>query len=144
MAIFDFESICVEDEISNYTETTTWIGKHNPISVSISSTLIHKPIFLCDPNPRELVSSCIDALEILVRQSKAQIKMNFLQIETAIKSRLASIQESINQRRSHCVGIEAEDDISKNSSTQFLKTQKNQLIDLQEHFERYCNTIPVS
>ena len=28
-------------------------------------------------------------------------------------------------------------------STQFLQIQKNQLIDLQEHFERYCNTLPV-
>ena len=28
-------------------------------------------------------------------------------------------------------------------STQFLQLQKNHLIDLQEHFERYCNTLPV-
>ena len=28
-------------------------------------------------------------------------------------------------------------------STQFLQMQKSKLIDLQEHFERYCNTLPV-
>ena len=28
-------------------------------------------------------------------------------------------------------------------STQFQQMQKNQLIDLQEHFERYCNVLPV-
>ena len=28
-------------------------------------------------------------------------------------------------------------------STQFLQMQKDQLIDLQEHFERYCNTFPI-
>ena len=28
-------------------------------------------------------------------------------------------------------------------STKFLQMQKNQLIDLQEHFERYCNVLPV-
>ena len=28
-------------------------------------------------------------------------------------------------------------------STQFLQMQKNQLIDLQEHFQRYCNVLPV-
>ena len=28
-------------------------------------------------------------------------------------------------------------------STQFLRMQKNQLIDLQEHFERYCFVLPV-
>ena len=27
--------------------------------------------------------------------------------------------------------------------TQFLQMQKNHLIDLQEHFERYCNTLPI-
>ena len=32
----------------------------------------------------------------------------------------------------------------KELSTQFLQMQKNQLNDLQEHFERYCNTLPVS
>ena len=31
----------------------------------------------------------------------------------------------------------------KDLSTQFLHMQKNQLIDLQEHFERYCNVLPV-
>ena len=33
--------------------------------------------------------------------------------------------------------------IEKESSTQFHQMQKNQLIHLQEHFERYCNTLPV-
>ena len=68
--------------------------------------------------------------------------MNFLQIETIMKSRLGRIPETLNQRHSHCVGIEAEDDNSENSSTQFLEMQKNQLLDLQ-HFERYCNTLSV-
>ena len=45
------------------TETTSRIAKHIPISVSISSNLIQKPIFLCDPNPRDLVSSFVEALE---------------------------------------------------------------------------------
>ena len=31
----------------------------------------------------------------------------------------------------------------KELSTQFLQMQKNQLIDLEEHFEQYCNTFPV-
>ena len=82
----------------------------------------------------------MDALENLATQSKVRMKKNFLQIETAIKSRFARYIETLNQRRCHCVGTEAEAD---NSSTQFLQVQKNQLIDLQEQFERYCNTLPV-
>ena len=35
LAVFDFESICIPEEKFKNTETTTWIGKHVPISVSI-------------------------------------------------------------------------------------------------------------
>ena len=47
LAFFDFESICVKEDPYRQTETTTCIGKHVPISVSISSNLIPEPIFLC-------------------------------------------------------------------------------------------------
>ena len=39
LAIFDFESICVPTEELKETQTTTWIGKHVPISVYISTNL---------------------------------------------------------------------------------------------------------
>ena len=59
--------------------------------------------------------------------------------------------EQLNQRYSQREGvIDFEDDEwlndtaeEKELSTQFVQMQKNQLIDLQEHFERYCNTLPV-
>ena len=151
LAVFDFESICIpEEEKFKNTETTTWIGKHVPISVSISSNLIDKPIFLCNSNPRDLVESFIDAVEGLATQSKAQMKLNFLEIETAIKSKLARTLETLNERRcrnqrdfefeDHCFEDENEE---KDASTQFLQMQRKQLIDLQEHLERYCNVLPV-
>ena len=100
LIFFDFELLCVEVENFRDTETTTWIGKHVPISVSISPNLIQEPISLCDPIPLDLVSSFNDTLEILATQSKALNKMNFFQIKTA-KNRLARILETLNQRRSH-------------------------------------------
>ena len=36
-AVFDFESICVKNSKLVDTKTTTWVGKHEPISVSITS-----------------------------------------------------------------------------------------------------------
>ena len=99
LAVFDFESICIPEEKFKNTETTTWIGKHVPISVSISSNLIAKPIFLCNSNPRDLVESFIDAVEVLATQSKAQMKLKFLEIETANKSKLTRTLESLNERR---------------------------------------------
>ena len=146
LAIFDFESICVKEDSYKQTETTAWIWKHVPISVSISSNLIPEPIFLCNANPHHLISSFITALEGLATQSKAQMKLNFIEVETAIKTKLCAVLEQVNQRRNRvsnfvddCI-VEEED---KDLSTQFLQMQKNQLIDLQEHFDRYCNVLPV-
>ena len=99
LAVFDFESIFLPEEKFNNTKTTTWIGKHVPISVSISSNLIAQPIFFCNSNPRDLVESFIDAVEGLPTQSKAQMKLKFLEIETAIKSKLTRTLESLNERR---------------------------------------------
>ena len=150
LAVFNFESICIPEEKFKNTETTTWIGKHVPISFSISSNLIAKPIFLCNSNPRDLVESFIDAVEGLAIQSKAQMKLKFLEIEKAIKSKLTRNLESVNERRyrnqrvfefeDHCFEDDNED---KDASTQFLQMQENQLIELQEHLERYCNVLPV-
>ena len=49
VAIFDVESICVREDVFQDTETTRWIGKHVPISVSISSNLLPEPIFFATP-----------------------------------------------------------------------------------------------
>ena len=150
LAVFDFESICLPKEKFKNTETTTWNGKHVPISVSISSDLIAKLIFLCNSIARDLVESFIDAVEGLATQSKSQMKLNFLERETAIKSKLSRILESLNERgcgnqrvfefEDHCF---EDDNEEKDASTQFLQMQKNQLIELQEHLEHYCNVLPV-
>ena len=113
-----------------------------PILVSISSNVIPEPIFLCNANPHHLISSLITALERLATLGKAQLKFNFLEVETAIKIKLCAILEQLNQRRNRadrvssfvddCIVEEEEKDLS----TQFLQIQKNQLIDLQEHCER--------
>ena len=116
------------------TKTTTWIGKHVPLSVSISSNLIAIPIFLCNSNPRDLVEPFVDALEGLATQSKVQMKLKFLEVKTAIKSKFSRTLESLNERRfhnqrvfefkNHCF---EDDNEEKNASTQFLQMQKNQL-----------------
>ena len=150
LAVFDLESICIPEEKFKNTKTTTWIGKHVPISVSISSNLITMPIFLCNSNPRDLVESFIDAVEGLYTQRKAQMKLNVMEIETVIKSKLTRTLESLNERRcrnQHVFEFKdhffEDDNEKKDASTQFLQMQKNQMIELQEHLERYCNVLPV-
>ena len=148
LAIIDFESICVQEESFKDIKTTTWIGKHVPISVSLASNLVEEPIFLYNSNPHHLVPSFIGTLESLPSQSKAHMKLLFLDIETTIKIRLGSILEKLTQRhnrREHArLDMSQHDCDNENGvSTQFLEIQKSQLIDLQESLERYCNILPV-
>ena len=151
LAVFDFESISNKEQTYKETETTKWIRKHVPISVPISSNLISGPIFLCNSDPRHLVSSFVSTLESLATQSKAQMKLRFIEVETAIKIELSSTLKQLNQRHSQgerVIDYDNDEHFNdtaeeKELSTQFLQMQNHHLIDLQENFERYCNTLPV-
>ena len=121
-----------------------------PISVSISSNLIPEPIFLCNANPHHFISSFILAVGGLEFHSKAHMKLNFIEVEFAIKIKLCAILEQLNQRRNRAEKVSnfvddciVEEEEENDLSTQFLQMQKYQLIDLQELFERYCNVLPV-
>ena len=72
LAKFDFESIYVHEESFNDTKTTTWVGKHVPISISISSSLVEEPFFHNNSDPHRLVSSFTGTL---ASHSKAQLKL---------------------------------------------------------------------
>ena len=96
IVVSDFESICIPEENFNNIETTTWIGKHVPISVSILSNLKSEPIFLCNCNPCDFVVSFLDVVEGLATQSETHMKLKFLEVETAIKSKLTRTLESLN------------------------------------------------
>ena len=91
--MFDFESICVQEESFKDTTTTSWIGKQVPNSVSFSSNLVEGPTFLYNSDPRHLVSSFIGTLEVLASQSKEQIKPLFPYIETTMEIKLAASWE---------------------------------------------------
>ena len=79
------------------------------------------------------------------------MKLRFIEVETAIKVKLSSILDQLNQghhQREQVIDFDQDQYFNdtaeeKELSTQFLQMQKNQLIDLHEQFERYCNTLPV-
>ena len=103
-----------------------------------------EPIFLCNSDPHHLVTSFIGALEILALQSKAKMKNLISDIETTIKIKLGSILEKLTQRHNRREQADLDDcDDETCTSTQFFQIQKKQLIDLQEHLERFCNVLPV-
>ena len=57
------------------------------------------PKFLCNSNPCDLVKSFNDAVEGLATQSKAQMNLKILEVETGIKCKLTRTLESLNGRR---------------------------------------------
>ena len=128
LAIFDFESIYVQEETFKDTKkTTTCTAKHLPISASISSNLVEEPISLYNPDPHHLVSSFIGTLERLASQIKAQIKLFFHDIETTIKNKLRSVLEKITQHQNRREQVR-ESDMNQNdcdnencASTHFLQ-----------------------
>ena len=68
----------------------------------------------------------------------------FLEIETTINIKLGRILEKLTRRHNRREQADLDDcDNEICASTQFLQIQKNQLIDLQESLERYCNVLPV-
>ena len=85
LAIINFESMCVQQKSFKDTDTTNWIGKHIPISVSISSNFVKKRIFLCNSDPHHLVTSFNGAHEKLALQSTAITKSLFFDIKTTTK-----------------------------------------------------------
>ena len=145
---FDFESIRVQEETFKHTKTTNWRGTLVNLSVSIHSNNVIELIFLRNSDPHHLVAFFIGALESLASQGKAKLKNLFLDIETTIKIKLGNILEKLTQRhnrREHAKFDMSQDDCDNEicASTQFSQIQKNQLIDLQDSLERYCNVLPV-
>ena len=149
LAVFDLESICVKEE----TYQENWNYKMDWRTCPYISFHFVKPNTWTYFSLQFRSSSpCIfvSVLEGLATQSKAQMKLRFIEVETAIKIKLSSILEQLNQRhsqRERVIDYDNDeyfnDTAEEELSTQFLQMQKNQLIDLQEHFERYCNTLPI-
>ena len=63
---------------------------------------------------------------------------------------MCAVLEQLNQKHNRAASVSnfvddciVEEEEEKDFSTHFLQMQKNQLIDLQELFERYCSVLPV-
>ena len=72
--VFDFEAICVQSVEANNTMTTSWIGTHVLVSVSISSNLLDEPVFLCENDTNRLIISFVAQLETLAAKNKADLR----------------------------------------------------------------------
>ena len=128
LAIFDFKSICVPTEELKETQTTTWIGKQVPISVSVSSNLIDEPICLHNKDPQNLIVDFVSKLELLVEKSQLEMRTRFQGIDVAVNERTKKILDQLNERgkkysnnKFEYVDECLEDSEEADMSTQFLR-----------------------
>ena len=83
------------------------------------------------------------ALEKVALQTKAKMKRLFFDMPTT-KIELGSILEKLTQRHNRREQADLDDcDNDTCTSTQFIQIQQKQIIDLQEHLERFCHVSPV-
>ena len=94
LAIFNFQSICVQEKTFKDTKTIYWIGRPVAKSVTLSSNFLEEPNFLSNFDSHHHVESYIGCLEVLALQSKIQIKFCLPDIETTKKIKLGSILEN--------------------------------------------------
>ena len=94
-----------------------------------------------------MIIDFVSNLELLAEKSKLEMRTKFQDIEVAINERMKKIFDQLNERSItySSIKLEYEDECIEDSeeadmSTQFLRIQKNQLIDLKQHLERYVNT----
>ena len=146
--VLDIESICVPTEELKATETTNWIEKQVPISISMSSNLQDDPFFLSEKEL--LIIPFVSSSELLAEKRKFQLRTNFQEIENFVNDRVKKFFDKHNARtlteRLEILDYEdecAEHEEEYDTSTQFLRIQKNQLIDLKQHLDRYVNTLPL-
>ena len=88
MVKLKIENICMLEDKFRDTNTTTRLGKHVPISVSIPTNLIKQPIFLCNFNLGALVEAFVDTFGGLATLEQTQTKLEFLEFETSVNSEL--------------------------------------------------------
>ena len=98
-AVFDFESICVKSSTIAVAETTTWVCEHQSISVSITSSLLEAPKFVCDTELQSLVARFLTSMENLAEKHKLEMGLKLLNIGTVIREKLERITSTLNQRR---------------------------------------------
>ena len=143
LTIFDFESICVQEESFINTHKAKRIGKHIPILVSISSNLLSEPFFLCNSSSSSRYLF-ISALENIALQIKAKMKNLFFDFDTTIQIKMGSVLEKLTQRHNRRKQTDLDDcDNESCTSTQFSQIQKKQLINVQGHLEGYCNVLSI-
>ena len=87
-AIFDFESFYEKEYSSVDAEIIFWVGKQEPISVSVASNTLQEPIFLCSNEHHSLGSTLVSTIEFFAVRSRLEMLLNFHVFGATVKDDL--------------------------------------------------------
>ena len=146
LIVFDFESVTVTDLTLNNTELTSWIGKHVPISVSISSNLLEETIFLCNSDPNQLIQDFVSNLELISQKSAILMKEKLQHFISRLEEKYWLARDKVPVRENEGpVNDEAEtgEEVEEDSNSTRERRELKILSSLRQDFENYYSTIPV-
>ena len=146
LIVFDFESITVPDSTLKNTELTSWIGKHVPISVSISSNLISEPIFICNEDPLQLIRDFVSSLTNIAGKSKLKnfvllLEKNYWAVRQLVPVKGKQVPTGAEDLLDNEAEPDGEED--EDLEIQRLRCELKMLSNLRQDFENFYSTIPV-
>merc|ERR1712140_146603 len=83
-------------------------------------------------------------MEVMMNMMMKVMKKVIMKVMTKVNAIYEKLGNRTNQKSDSKIEYEDESEEQEDEvSTQFLRMQKNQLIELQQQYERYVNTLPV-
>ena len=150
LIVFDFESITVPDNTLRNTELTSWIGKHVPISVSISSNLLSETIFICNEDPLQLIRDFVSSLTNIAEKSTLLMKEKLNNFVLELEEKYWTVRQLVPVKDKQVptgaedlIDNEAEPDGEEDEDIEIqrLRCELKMLSNLRQDFENYYSTI---
>ena len=152
LIVFDLESITVPDNALRNTELTSWIGKHVPISVSISSNLISEPTFICNEDPLQLIRDFVSSLTNIAEKSTFLMREKLNDFVLELEENYWAVRQLVPVKDKQVpIGAEdlfdneaePEEEEDEDLEIRRLRSELRVISKLRQDFENYYSTIPV-
>ena len=143
-AVFDFESITVADNTLKNSDSTTWIGRHVPISVSISYSFGSGVYFLCNSDPKQLVRDFIEKLLEVSQLSSVLVIEKFERVFNDLNEKITECEQFSDEVDNASSTVEEGSTTETDSNILDIgKLTLKSLYQLRDDLNKYCVTLPI-
>ena len=143
-AVFDFESITVADNTLKNSDSTTWIGRHVRISVSISYSFGSGVYFLCNFDPRHLVRNFIEKLLEVSQLSSVLVIEKFERVFNDLNEKIIECEQFSDEVDNASSTVEEGSTTETDSNILDIgKLTLKSLYQLRDDLNKYSVTLPI-